>query len=108
MKASERLFQLAASPDGAYLAVGSFTRKLPYLNIRGDKRPHELCVWRTSDMKIIMGRQLTTWVEAMAWSADGQWLAVTVEPTADGLSFSGKSQLVVYRMGPSQPPFPAE
>ncbi|MFC4012938.1 WD40 repeat domain-containing protein [Nonomuraea purpurea] len=108
MDASKRLFQLAASPDGAYLAVGSFTRKLPYVNIRGDKRPHELCVWRTSDMKIIMGRQLTTWVEAMAWSADGQWLAVTMEPTADGLSFSGKSQLVVYRMGPSQPPFPVE
>lgn len=108
MKASECLFQLAAGPDGAYLAAGGFSRKLPYLNIRGDKRPHEICVWRTSDMKILMGRQLTTSVSAMAWSPDGQWLAVTVEPTAEGLSFSGTSQLMIYRMGPSQPPFPVE
>ncbi|MFG2089157.1 MULTISPECIES: WD40 repeat domain-containing protein [unclassified Spirillospora] len=108
MKASTCLFKLAASPDGAYLAASSFSRKLPYLDVYGHKRPHELCVWRTSDMKIIMGRQLTTWVKAMAWSPDGQWLAVTVEPTTRSLSLNGRSQLMIYRMGPSQPPFPVE
>ncbi|MEU8876228.1 hypothetical protein AB0D24_34835 [Streptomyces javensis] len=41
--ASERLFTLASNEDGSYLAVGSFSRKLSYLDFR-ERRPHELCV----------------------------------------------------------------
>ncbi|MEU6034518.1 hypothetical protein ABZ801_03850 [Actinomadura sp. NPDC047616] len=100
VNASQRLFALASNPDGSYLAVGSFSRKLPYLLLGGDQRPHELCVWRTSDMKIIMGGQLTTYVEALAWSPDGRWLAAILDPVDADSSVKGQSQLAIYRMDP--------
>ncbi|MFW5418495.1 PD40 domain-containing protein [Nocardiopsis sp. CNT-189] len=97
--ASQRLFELASSPDGAYLAVASATRRL-YLGLDPD-RPHELCVWRMSDKKVIAGRQLDTYVEALAWSPDGRWLAALLEPTGDGFN-AGQTRLAVFRMGPTR------
>lgn len=100
MDASERLFQLASNPNGTYLAVGSFSRKLPYLDL-SEQRPHELCVWRIADKKIVMGRQLTTYVDALAWSPDGRWLAAALEPTTEGSFNRGKTKLVIFPTGPA-------
>ncbi|WP_406294735.1 WD40 repeat domain-containing protein [Embleya sp. NBC_00888] len=100
--ASERLFEIASNPDGGYLAIGSFSRKLSYLVPSGE-RPHELCVWRMADRKIVMGRQLTTWVDALAWSPDGRWLVAAEEPLGKH-SFHGVSRIVVFPMGPTDAP----
>ncbi|GAA4633013.1 hypothetical protein GCM10023196_068860 [Actinoallomurus vinaceus] len=100
MKASERLFRIASNPDGAYLAVGSASRKLSYQDF-SDGRPHELCVWRMADKKIIKGRQLTTYVNDLAWSPDGRWLAAAVEPVDEGSFSRGRTGLVVFGMGPA-------
>ncbi|MGW1373047.1 WD40 repeat domain-containing protein [Streptomyces sp. NPDC002446] len=98
--ASERLFELASNPDGSYLAIGSFSRKLGYLEF-GKSRPHELCIWRMADKKIILGHQFRTYIDALAWSPnDGRWLAVALEPTADSQFHCGKTEIAVFRMGP--------
>ncbi|WP_017592972.1 WD40 repeat domain-containing protein [Nocardiopsis potens] len=97
--ASMRLFELASAPDGAYLAVASATRR-HYLGLEPD-RPHELCVWRMSDKKIIAGLQLDAYVEALAWSPDGSRLAVLLEPTGDGFH-TGRTELAVFRTGPTR------
>ncbi|WP_203858596.1 WD40 repeat domain-containing protein [Plantactinospora mayteni] len=101
LPAPERLFALAANPDGNYLAVGSHSRKLHYLTGRAREQcPYELCVWRMADKKIIMGRQLTARLEHLAWSPDGRWLVVAMEPTAKSDSHDGQTALVVFAMGP--------
>lgn len=97
--ASARLFDLASSPDGAYLAVASYTRR-HYLGL-GPDRPHELCVWRMSDKEVIAGRQLDSYVGELAWSPDGRWLAALLEPTGDGFH-TGRTELAVFRMGPTR------
>ncbi|WP_405677344.1 hypothetical protein OG292_22800 [Streptomyces sp. NBC_01511] len=102
MDASERLFKIAASPDGGYLAIGSFTRKLSYL-VLGDDRPHELCIWRTADKKIILGHQFRTYIDALAWSPnDGRCLAVALEPLSDGQFHQGKTEIAVFPMDPGR------
>lgn len=97
--ASERLFTLGSNGDGSYLAVGSFSRKLGYLGFR-DRRPHELCVWRMADKKIILGRQLRTYVDALSWAPDGRWLAAAPEPLAKEDFHEGSTELVIFPMGP--------
>ncbi|GAA3368081.1 hypothetical protein GCM10017744_082690 [Streptomyces antimycoticus] len=97
--ASKRLFTLASNGDGSYLAVGSFSRKLGYLDFR-EERPHELCVWRMADKKIILGRQLRTYVDALSWSPDGRWLAAALEPLAKKGFHEGRTELAIFPMGP--------
>ncbi|MEU7317521.1 hypothetical protein [Streptomyces sp. NPDC007083] len=99
MNASERLFVLASSPDGSYLAIGSFSRKLSYLEF-GENRPHELCIWRMTDKKIILGHQFRTYIEDLAWSPnDGRWLAAALEPMGDAEFNSGKAEIAVFSTG---------
>ncbi|WP_436777326.1 WD40 repeat domain-containing protein [Yinghuangia sp. YIM S09857] len=105
--ASERLFEIAASPDGSYLAAASLSRKLGYLGPFDGRRPHELCVWRMADRRIILGRQMETFVTALAWSPDGRHLVAVLEP-CDGNFGLAHSELAVFRMGPETPPFPFE
>ncbi|NUU20584.1 MAG: hypothetical protein HOV68_03565, partial [Streptomycetaceae bacterium] len=107
MDATGRFFDLAASPDGSYLAAASFSRKLDYLGPFGEKRPHELCVWRTADRKIILGRQMETYIDALAWSPDGRRLVASLEP-CDGNFAHGQSELAVFAMGPRDEPLPGE
>ncbi|BBJ45455.1 hypothetical protein SSPO_081730 [Streptomyces antimycoticus] len=97
--ASKRLFTLASNGDGSYLAVGSFSRKLGYLDFR-EERPHELCVWRMADKKIILGRQLRTYVDVLSWSPDGRWLAAALEPLAKKGFHEGRTELAIFPMGP--------
>ncbi|MBL1120069.1 WD40 repeat domain-containing protein [Streptomyces sp. 110] len=97
--ASERLFTLASNGDGSYLAVGSFSRKLSYLEFR-ESRPHELCVWRMADKKIILGRQMRTYVDALSWSPDNRWLAAALEPLSDKGFHRGMAEVAVFPMGP--------
>lgn len=104
--ASDRLFQLASSPDGTYLAAASASRKLHYAGSFGDKRPHELCVWRTADHRIILGRQMTTYINALAWSPDGRRLVAALEPCDENFA-NGKSELAVFAMDPTNPTNPA-
>ncbi|MFH8572440.1 WD40 repeat domain-containing protein [Streptomyces sp. NPDC017993] len=102
MDASERLFELASNPDGSYLAIGSFSRKLSYLEF-GKDRPHELCIWRMADKKIILGHQFRTYINELAWSPnDGRWLAVALEPMGDGRFRHGTTEIAVFRMGPGE------
>ncbi|ADI07627.1 hypothetical protein SBI_04507 [Streptomyces bingchenggensis BCW-1] len=100
MDASERLFQLESSPDGSYLVVNCSSRKLSYL-YEGQEGLQELCVWRTADKEIVMGRQLTTWVEGLSWSPDGRWLAALLEPRGEDDFHNGRTELVLFAMGPS-------
>ncbi|QKW07565.1 WD40 repeat domain-containing protein [Streptomyces sp. NA04227] len=101
MDASERLFEMAANPDGSYLAIGSFSRKLGYLEF-GERRPHELCVWRMEDKRIVLGHQFRTYIDALAWSpTDGRWLAVGLEPIREGEFHSGNTEIAVFGMGPA-------
>ncbi|MEU8137052.1 WD40 repeat domain-containing protein [Streptodolium elevatio] len=104
MDASERLFELAASPDGAYLAAASFSRRLAYRRSFGDTRPHELCIWRMADRRIILGRQMETYVGALAWSPNGRRLVAALQPCDDDFA-NGETQLAVFAMGPENPPF---
>ncbi|MEU4846726.1 WD40 repeat domain-containing protein [Streptomyces gilvosporeus] len=100
MSASERLFELAANPDGRYLAIGSFSRKLSYLEF-GENRPHELCIWRMADKKIVLGHQFRAYIDELAWSPnDGRWLAVALEPMGEGQFHRGETEIAVFRMGP--------
>ncbi|MFF2845687.1 WD40 repeat domain-containing protein [Streptomyces sp. NPDC058001] len=102
MDASERLFEMASNPDGSYLAVCSFSRKLDYLDF-GKDRPHELCVWRMADKKIILGHQFRTYIGQLAWSpGDGRWLAAVVEPMGEGQFHQGSAEIAVFRMGPGE------
>lgn len=104
--ASERLFRLASSPDGAYLAAASFSRKLGYLGPFGEERPHELCIWRTADRRIVLGRQMETYVGALAWSPDGRRLVAALEPCDDSFA-NGQTEFAVFAMGPADLPFAA-
>ncbi|MFJ2202813.1 WD40 repeat domain-containing protein [Streptomyces violaceusniger] len=100
--ASKRLFKLASNPDGSYLAIGGFSRKLSYLEF-GKNRPHELCIWRMADKKIILGHQFRTYIDELAWSPnDGRWLAVALKPIRDGQSHRGKTEIAVFQMGPGE------
>lgn len=101
MDASERLFALASDPDGSYLAIGSFSRKLGYLDF-GEDRPHELCIWRMADKKIILGHQFRSFINALAWSPnDGRWLAAALDPVDDERSDHDKTEIAVFGMGPA-------
>ncbi|MFK4268346.1 WD40 repeat domain-containing protein [Streptomyces milbemycinicus] len=100
MDASERLFQLESSPDGSYLVVNCSSRKLSYLH-EGQEGLQELCVWRMADKEIVMGRQLTTWVEGLSWSPDGRWLAALLEPRGEDDFHNGRTELALFAMGPS-------
>ncbi|WP_433175740.1 WD40 repeat domain-containing protein [Actinoallomurus sp. CA-150999] len=97
--ASARLFELDSSPDGAYVAVASESRKQEYL--RRPSRGLELCVWRTADKKIIQGAQLDGFVHALAWSPDGRRVAVAVNPFAeDGtIDHGSSSKIMVFSVG---------
>ncbi|MFI6289382.1 WD40 repeat domain-containing protein [Streptomyces sp. NPDC051018] len=98
--ASERLFKLASNPDGSYLAIAGFSRKLGYLGL-SEHRPHELCVWRMADKKIIVGHQFRTYINDLAWSPnDGRLLAVALEPIGKGKFHRGGTEIAVFPMGP--------
>ncbi|MBL1099195.1 WD40 repeat domain-containing protein [Streptomyces coffeae] len=97
--ASKRLFTLASNEDGSYLAIGSFSRKLSYLEF-GQERPHELCVWRMADKKIILGRQLRSYVDALSWSPDNRCLAAALEPLSKQSFHRGKTEVAIFPMGP--------
>lgn len=92
-------FALASNPDGRYLAIGGRSRKRHYL----EDPAHELCIWRMTDKKIILGHQFRTDIEELAWSPnDGRWLAVALDHLDDSQSNNGMTEIAVFRTGPSE------
>ncbi|WP_326687206.1 hypothetical protein OIE63_08575 [Streptomyces sp. NBC_01795] len=87
------LNSLAASPDGAYLAVATADWN--------DERKCTPDIWRVADRELIMRRptkdpsQAGISAEALAWSPDGARLAATVE----------NKEIHLFRVGlPAEPP----
>ncbi len=78
---------LAWSADGGYLAGGTW-------GTLGENRSGEVFVIDVAAASLTATRKVTGWVEALAFSPDGKWLAVAARPPSP--SVTSPAELVVF------------